>query len=226
MAITVTGTQAMENGVTVTYDKNYFEDDLFTDQIITMKYGNNFGGYKLKEIIDNENAKYGKEIKFTMNETASTYGYGPYGGADIYSLEKDKTYTWSMYIKSNSTRTIRIGKTDIGMIEATINDEWQRFTYTFVANNSTCNFAFYNRYTGWNDGDTLEIHSLELMEGEPTYYTTTIEKNSNLGTTITPKRTGYEFLGWYTDPVAGERVTSNTTITQDTTLYAHWRFIE
>ncbi|MBQ4531501.1 MAG: InlB B-repeat-containing protein [Lachnospiraceae bacterium] len=41
----------------------------------------------------------------------------------------------------------------------------------------------------------------------------------------TPKRTGYTFKGWYTDPTAGKKVKSSTkvTITEDHTLYARWK---
>jgi len=37
-------------------------------------------------------------------------------------------------------------------------------------------------------------------------------------------RTGYEFVGWYTDPVGGTEVTTATTVTTPSnhTLYAHW----
>ena len=227
MAITVTGTQAMENGVMVTYDKNYFENDLLKEEdTIRSQYSYNCQNYDKLEIINNSDAKYGKFVKFTMN-SGSEYSSsaGPYFN---YKLENGKKYTWSMYIKTNNERALSIGHNQgSGNIVVNASSEWQRFSYTFTAVNSrTAAFRFYNAGEFWRDGDTIEFHSLELMEGEPTYYTTTIEKNSNLGTTITPKRTDYEFLGWYTDPVAGERVTSSTIITQDTTLYAHWRFIE
>ena len=33
---------------------------------------------------------------------------------------------------------------------------------------------------------------------------------------------GWNFLGWFTDPVDGEEVTADTIVTDDTTYYAHW----
>ena len=232
MAITVTGTQAMENGVTVTYDKNYFEKDLLSEsEIIKTWYNVNYVNesaagdvVKSVQIIDDSNAKYGKSIKIIFKNGNVTVHRGPYIRK---VLETGKKYTWSMYIKTNGTRGMRIGNERGGVRYINTATEWTRYTYTFIADSTIqTSFIFYNYGETWNEDDTLEFHSLELMEGEPTDYTTTIEKNSNLGTTITPKRTDYEFLGWYTDPVAGERVTSSTIITQDTTLYAHWRFIE
>ncbi len=37
-----------------------------------------------------------------------------------------------------------------------------------------------------------------------------------------PVLDGYSFLGWYTEPVGGTKVTTSTVFTEDTTLYAHW----
>ena len=36
-------------------------------------------------------------------------------------------------------------------------------------------------------------------------------------------RTGYDFLGWYTEPGGGAQATASTVFTADATLYAHWR---
>lgn len=37
-----------------------------------------------------------------------------------------------------------------------------------------------------------------------------------------PTREGYIFNGWYTDPVGGDLITTDTVFTADTTVYAHW----
>ena len=40
----------------------------------------------------------------------------------------------------------------------------------------------------------------------------------------TPARAGYDFIGWYTDPVGGNKVGSNTTMEGTyATVYAHWK---
>lgn len=56
--------------------------------------------------------------------------------------------------------------------------------------------------------------------------TISIKINSSIyGELPNPERTGYIFLGWYTDPVDGSIVTSDTEYdyeTSVTTLYAHW----
>lgn len=44
------------------------------------------------------------------------------------------------------------------------------------------------------------------------------------GTLCTPKRTNYDFLGWYTSATGGTEVTSSTIATKDQTVYAHWEY--
>ena len=42
------------------------------------------------------------------------------------------------------------------------------------------------------------------------------------GTLPSPSRTGYDFVGWYTDAVAGDKVEPTDTVNKDITLYARW----
>ena len=50
--------------------------------------------------------------------------------------------------------------------------------------------------------------------------------NETLGSLDTPTRAKYTFSGWYTDPDAGSQVTSNTQVTDDMVIYAHWTPID
>ncbi len=47
-------------------------------------------------------------------------------------------------------------------------------------------------------------------------------KDGKLESLPIPARSGYDFAGWYTGTVDGQRVTINTVFTGDTVLYAHW----
>ena len=60
--------------------------------------------------------------------------------------------------------------------------------------------------------------------GGNTLYPSLAEKNSNMDVSklSTPKKEGYYFVGWYDAETGGNRVTTTTPITGDTTLYAHW----
>ena len=62
-----------------------------------------------------------------------------------------------------------------------------------------------------NGGEALEEPAISIIE------------NRAVGTLPTPTRTGYVFSGWWTAPDGGERVTSDTVVTADMTLYAHWQ---
>ena len=72
----------------------------------------------------------------------------------------------------------------------------------------------------------MEIRSLSLQEGEYNNYSTTILKEyDNLNSTLpTPTRENYTFLGWYTAPIDGDKISSNTVVSNDATYYAHWQY--
>ena len=63
--------------------------------------------------------------------------------------------------------------------------------------------------------------------GEVATTSTSVIFDTTYGTLPTPTRTGYTFMGWYTDSVNGNKVESSTTvkITGTQTLYAHWEKI-
>ena len=48
-------------------------------------------------------------------------------------------------------------------------------------------------------------------------------KDGKLESLPTPTYDGYDFLGWYTQKDGGEKVTTDTVFTNDTTIYAHWQ---
>ncbi|MBR2812414.1 MAG: leucine-rich repeat protein, partial [Solobacterium sp.] len=48
-------------------------------------------------------------------------------------------------------------------------------------------------------------------------------QNPKAGDLAVPVRSGYVFDGWYTSASGGSRIYSDTVISADTTLYAHWR---
>lgn len=51
-----------------------------------------------------------------------------------------------------------------------------------------------------------------------------VSYGSTYGTLPTPNRSGYNFVGWYTKPSGGVKISASDTvsITGETTLYAHW----
>lgn len=54
--------------------------------------------------------------------------------------------------------------------------------------------------------------------------TTSVNKGSKLNKLVTtPKRSGYEFKGWYTNKNGGKKITKNTVPTKNTIYYAIWK---
>ena len=56
--------------------------------------------------------------------------------------------------------------------------------------------------------------------GIPVIASTT--SSGRLSTLPTPTMSGYQFEGWYTDELEGDKVTVNTEFSADTTIYARW----
>ena len=208
--------------VTITYDNNYLKSNIWNDTNDTNRYSAAATSPSSKTIIEETTAKEGKLIQFTMN--AGTSG-GPYY-ANSTKLTSGKVYTWSVYIKASSNKNLRIGQEQNGLKAVTVNTEWQRFTYTFTANdNQYIAFVFYLNGSTWTAGDKLYVHSIEIEEGDGTQNKTNTSKayNTALGTLSTPTRAGYTFNGWFTAPVGGTQISSTTTTpSANTTYYAHW----
>lgn len=78
------------------------------------------------------------------------------------------------------------------------------FTYPLGASDLTCNITF------------------DPMGGTVAYSSKTVKKGTSAGTLPTPTKSGYKFVGWFTDPTAGELKNATSFIFGDIALYAHW----
>ncbi len=67
---------------------------------------------------------------------------------------------------------------------------------------------------------TFDANRGELAVGDSSRQ---VEDGTSLGELPVPSRLDYTFLGWFTAAEGGERVTVETTISADITLYAQWR---
>ena len=65
--------------------------------------------------------------------------------------------------------------------------------------------------------------TLNATGGEIEESSITIKKDCPVESLPIPTRDGYMFVGWFTAAEGGEEVTSDTVVTGDMTLYAHWR---
>ena len=78
------------------------------------------------------------------------------------------------------------------------------FTYPLGASDLTCNITF------------------DPMGGTVAYGSKTVKKGTSAGTLPTPTKSGYKFVGWFTDPENGELKNATSFIFEDIALYAHW----
>jgi len=64
--------------------------------------------------------------------------------------------------------------------------------------------------------------SFDACGGDTAVERTVTEKKGALGSLPQAEREGYVFLGWYTQPEGGARITERTVIDQNRIVYAHW----
>ncbi|MBQ6021006.1 MAG: leucine-rich repeat protein [Clostridia bacterium] len=81
-------------------------------------------------------------------------------------------------------------------------------------------------FTGWNtaaDGSGTAYAPGEVYIGTADVTLYAQWTNPTFGALPTPTRSGYLFLGWYTKAKGGVKITANTELTADRTIWAHYR---
>ena len=102
------------------------------------------------------------------------------------------------------------------------------YTVTFNANGGTVSTSYYSldcAFASWNTnssgtGTTINAGSSYTPNANVTLYAK--YTNPTLGNYPIPSKTGYTFDGWYTAVSGGSRFNTTSTVSADTTLYAHW----
>ena len=103
-------------------------------------------------------------------------------------------------------------------------------------------YDFLGWYTDKDGGDEVTTNTVFTKDTtiyahwQKQEYTVTFDSNGGSVTTIsattkdgkleslpTPIYDGYTFLGWYTQKDSGDKVTTETVFTADSTIYAHWQ---
>ncbi len=217
--------------ITITYDNNYIKNNIFEDIYNTshLIINDTTGSYS-KYITYKINKENG--IAITLNNQIGEYEATKFSGVYFNykntALTPNKVYTFYFEAKGSENLSIEIGseQTKNRMVELT--DIWQKFRIHFTAS-LTSNRAFI--IYGWvspSISRTIELKNLSLQEGEyNNFSTTSLKEYDTLNSTLpTPTRDNYTFLGWYTDPIEGEKISSETQVTEDTTFYAHWQYNE
>ncbi len=73
-------------------------------------------------------------------------------------------------------------------------------------------------------GTEVELKTITFDTNGGSVSTATAKTNAEgkLTSLPTPTRSSYDFDGWYTSSTGGDKITTNTVFTQNTTVYAHW----
>ena len=82
-------------------------------------------------------------------------------------------------------------------------------------------FLYYNDGTGDEDATLPEI-TFDPTGGSIANPTQKINISGHLDSLPTASRSGYRLDGWYTETEGGEKITTDTLFTEDTTVYAQW----
>lgn len=163
------------------------------------------------------------------------------GGGNNYSAEDD----WVITVPAK-TFTVTFNGNNGGTPSPASKTVTYNSTYGTLATCTRTGYTLKGWYTATSGGTKIETSTKVTITANQTLYaqwtanTYTVTYNANSGTvspaskTITygaaygtlptPTRSGYKFLGWFTDASGGTQVTSSTTVntTGDRTIYAHW----
>ena len=113
-------------------------------------------------LVDESTAAFKKAIKVHFSDTTQT---GAFKSTEN-RLEVGKEYSWSVYVKSSKNTELTIGQEQGGTKVVNLTTSWQKFTYTFTADNEPHNnFIFYCYSDARQNGLDVYIHSLKLEEG-------------------------------------------------------------
>lgn len=92
------------------------------------------------------------------------------------------------------------------------------------ANNVTGAFLYYYDSTASDPDDTLPVITFDPTEGSiaDSAETQKINTSGHLASLPTASRSGYRLDGWYTKAEGGDKITTDTLFTENTTVYAQW----
>lgn len=85
-------------------------------------------------------------------------------------------------------------------------------------------FLYYYDSTASNPNDTLPVITFDPTEGSiaDSAKTQKINTSGHLASLPTASRSGYRLDGWYTKAEGGDKITTDTLFTENTTVYAQW----
>ena len=169
-----------------------------------------------------------------INSAGKTYSPGQSVSYDHNNLslravwQKNDTYTVSYNANGGSGAPVAQAKQHGVNLTLSNTIPTKRYSVSYNANGGSvspssktvsCTFKNWNTAqngsgTTYAPGSSYTVNSGALLYAQwsnPTY-----------GTLPTPTKAGYTFDGWYTSASGGSKITGSTTVTSNTTIYAHW----
>ena len=217
--------------ITVTYDNNFVKNNIFEEVYNTDIFYACCAPDSSKQYISLEKRiQNGDRIFYAerLPQSSDFVDNGYYFFANSSNIALEKKYYFQFLAKGNDNFSATIGSELNGTNSFQITNTWQKYSYEFIARKTNYGaFIFYN-WPSSTDNRTLQIKNIEMQEGEyDNFSSINLKEYDTLNNTIpTPTRENYTFLGWYTDPIEGEKISSETIVTEDTTYYAHWQYNE
>mgnify|MGYP000250105200 CR=1 FL=1 len=156
------------------------------------------------------NVTYTAQFSDSLNTYNITYNLN--NGTNASGNPSSYTYGTAVTL-ADPTRT---GYTFGGWFE---NADFTGKAVTEIPADATGNKTFYAKWTANEYTVTFDAN-----EGTVTPESKTVTYDGTYGELPTPKRSGYKFLGWFTDLTGTDKVTADNkvSITAAQTLYAHW----
>ncbi|MBQ3151615.1 MAG: InlB B-repeat-containing protein [Clostridia bacterium] len=180
----------------------------------------------------------GSGVNFRLTSTLSAgtkyyikvRAYSSNTGSFSFSIKEDTTVTYTVSYNANggtNAPSEQIKVTDVGLTLSPVRPV-KSYIITYNTNGGSvssaskvvsCAFREWNtdqngNGTSYMPGSTYSENSsvtLYAQWSDPTF-----------GNLHTPTRPGYIFDGWFTSPSGGTKITSSTTLTGNTTIYAQW----
>jgi uncharacterized repeat protein (TIGR02543 family) len=209
--------------IAIKYNYNLFDADRYSNKIIT-GYNQNLQILSLNGKMDVTGVALGKNLKIKVKKDEKyriyvSYVGGSYETTDgtvprfVFELQKDGV--------TNASRVWGTHYVD-GALPTAKNKELEKII-TITDDNVDTNNFYYWLWQKKSEGTTFNNYRIQV------YITKVderkVKKDGSYGKMPTPKKNGYEFLGWYDSLSGNNKIESTTSISKKYThtLYAHWK---